>query len=209
MIATDPEQLNAPKQQARTSLFFRLPRELRDIVYELTLSERHGLVADVESKKKTPIHDSASQPPLRFNDITFIDTSHIGFRSACENFSQFISNCSANQLHYVRRVVLLDEQLHTNTPFGPTHRALHDLRSRVWKFCRNHPQATVVVRFEPVRFGPANSAPGTDAHTSNSLISCTDTLRKARHGFYLFSAQYRQYLSAHLPAFLHRFTRNI
>jgi hypothetical protein len=154
----------------------RLPRELRDIIYEYTLTEEGGLVADVlintyglarfraaravnnnrESNQLRlvcrQLHAETSGLGLQYNDITFGDSKRDGERvSAYEHFTRFVENSATTQLASISRIVLLGGWTILSDYPGYDTTALYrkcTLSSSVQKFCNNFPDTTVIVRLD-------------------------------------------------------------
>jgi hypothetical protein len=145
----------------------RLPRELRDIIYEYALTEDGGLVADVKPKASNALpefrprrldnlkdHRASNQLRLvcrqlylettglgiRYNDITFVDTWYESRIFAYVNFTRFVESCSRKQIDKLRKIIIHDSQDY------------RDLVSNccsnypVQPFCRNFPKVVVIVK---------------------------------------------------------------
>jgi hypothetical protein len=151
------------------SPLLRLPRELRDVVYQYALSEDGGLVADIIDDCGQPLqlrakhtgnneqesnqlrltcrqlYAETSGLGIQYNDITFIDTTKRGRTSAYQHFTRFIDIISHAHLNKVKRAIILDGQ----TPY---HDESLDLMRKcchtypVLKICHNLPYLVVVVR---------------------------------------------------------------
>jgi hypothetical protein len=150
-----------------------LPKELRDIIYELVLAEEGGLIADAvlhlnkwtqfsansiqtdgsrESNQLRyvcrQLYEETSRLCLRYNDLTFCcqdETARRNFITVYDVFDHFHNNCAQHLLGDIRRITKLDDA--TDPPTVLTN--FEDLLSPpLVRYCREFPQATVLVRFE-------------------------------------------------------------
>jgi hypothetical protein len=108
---------------------------------------------------------------IRYNDITFIDTTKRGRVSAYQHFTRFIEIISRAQLRKVKRVNILDGQTFHNTHTNTRHELLRKCchTSPVLKVCQNLPNLVVVVRIRSEK-----------SMTGQSYVQDMDYLRQAR-----------------------------
>jgi hypothetical protein len=160
----------------------RLPRELRDMIYEYALTEDGGLVADVKPKASNALpefrprrldnlkdHRASNQLRLvcrqlylettglgiRYNDITFVDTCYESRISAYVNFTRFVESCSRKQFDKMRRITIHDSPEHELEPNWIDYANLVRRCCSTYPvqpFCRNFPKLMVVVRFYGVDY---------------------------------------------------------
>jgi hypothetical protein len=157
---------------ANVSPLIRLPRELRDLVFEYALSFEGGLIADVinatgqdstgnDSTAVTRFHAKESLEKMKANQLRLVcrqfyaesnklelrynDITFVdtnGQSNAFTNFVHFYKNCPAAQLQFVRRVTILD----SHKSFIQREELEHEALAVFPSFCKHFPNALFVVR---------------------------------------------------------------
>lgn len=151
------------------SPLLKLPKELRDIIYEYALTEHRGLLVHYnQSLNKSllcrfvPTYDHTRHEPnqlryvcrqlhietsalgLRYNDITFRSAPYQVI-SVYDMFDAFYASTPAKYLADIRKVTILD----TSTKLPYQQVVLDELLSKsVLQFCRQNPKTKVIARFQ-------------------------------------------------------------
>jgi hypothetical protein len=159
-------------QLGNVSPLIRLPRELRDLVFEYALSFEGGLIADVvnatgqdstgnDSTAVTRFHAKESLEKMKANQLRLVcrqfyaESDRLELRynditfvdtngqfNALTNFVHFYKNCPAAQLQFVRCVTILDSHISAAIRKELEYEALDDFPS----FCKHFPNALLVFR---------------------------------------------------------------
>jgi hypothetical protein len=156
---------------ASVPILFRLPRELRDLVYDFTLkSESPTIDVASDASPNAQLYRSSSLP-LHANQLQFVcrqlcaETSSIasGWREltfgstsskpAIEIFYGFLQRCSFLQADAIRRIVILqpkdESPSRTGTPYRSWFRVVYGAsHARLYDFCRAYIFSHVVVRYD-------------------------------------------------------------
>jgi hypothetical protein len=111
------------------------------------------------------LYEETSRLCLRYNDLTFCcqdETARRNFITVYDVFDHFHNNCAQHLLGDIRRITKLDDA--TDPPTVLTN--FEDLLSPpLVRYCREFPQATVLVRFEWVDANPYLK------HSSGQILS--------------------------------------
>jgi len=187
-----PNHLTPPSHNNTNSPLLRLPRELRDIIYEYALTEEGGLVADVCSNDHSPTWFRAAKSTdksqesnqlrrtcrqlfietttlgILYNNITFIDTYHVNRVLAYQHFTRFVEESSRRQLEKIGRITIVDSDIES----WRTSQLLRKccLKYPVQRFCMNFPRVVVVIRYGQSNVGCLASTEKTDGFDPKSFL---------------------------------------